>query len=348
MINKKKADEVRRDIENYLDGLSGSEKFSGSVLVSIEGEKVISKGYGMANYELEVPNTPETKFRIGSITKQFTAAAILQLCEKGIINLKDTLDKYIPDYPDGNKVTIHHLLTHSSGIFDHTNTEDFESKVRKRYSVIDLVDEIKQLPYIFEPGTKFTYSNSGYVLLGYIIEKATEESYGQYIDKNIFKRLSMNNSGYDDYKKIIKGRANGYDFQGEEKLLVNCDFLDMSIPYSAGALYSTVEDLYIWDSKLTKGEIISKNSANQMLSKEIKTKNFYYGYGFYLKEAEFGGKIRKKLWHRGGVNGFLGCNVLFPDEDIKIIILSNIFDVSLDSKISRIESIIFEDISFES
>ena len=138
MKNRQIMDKIRVNIDNYFNGLSPNEKFSGSILVSINGEKVVSKGYGMANYEFEIPNISKTKFRIGSVTKQFTSVAILQLCEKGLINLNNTLDTFIPDYPKGNKVTIHHLLSHTSGITNYTNAKDILQIIRNKHSVDEL------------------------------------------------------------------------------------------------------------------------------------------------------------------------------------------------------------------
>ena len=343
MINRQMIDKIRINIDNYFNELLGNEKFSGVLLVSIKGEKIVSKGYGMANYELDIPNKSKTKVRIGSVTKQFTSVIILQLCEQGLINLNDTLDKYIPDYPNGDKVTIHHLLTHTSGIFNSTEVKDFSKDMRNEHSVVDLISEFKQLPYDFEPGTKFSYSNSGYILLGYIIEKVSKKSYKEYLNHNIFKKFSMNDSGYDDYKKIIKDRASGYSLVGEEKSLANCDFVDMSVPYAAGALYSTVEDLYIWNNKLIKGEVLSEDSLNQMFSKHVKTQECYYGYGVFLDDVELGGKVRKKIWHTGGIDGFLSCSKVFPDEDIQIIMITNIDSECFSPKFSKVESIVFED-----
>lgn len=268
MINKQVLDKISINIDNYLNDLSEKEKFSGAILVSIKGKKVISKGYGMANYELDVLNTSKTKFRIGSVTKQFTAVAIMQLFEKGQLNLDDTLDKYIPDYPKGDKVTIHHLLTHTSGIFNYTNIEGpIENTIRKKHSLETLINEFKYAPYDFEPGEKYSYSNSGYVLLGYIIKKVSNKSYEEYLQENVFNKLLMVDTGYDDYYKIIKNRASGYDLKGEEKRMVNCEFIDMSIPHAAGALYSTVEELYIWNKALIGGKIISEELLKKITGK---------------------------------------------------------------------------------
>ena len=258
MINKQMLDKIRINTDNYFSELVENDKFSGAILVSDKGEIIISKGFGMANYELYVPNTPKTKFRIGSVTKQFTAVAIMQLCENGLLNLDDTLDEFISDYPKGDKVTIHHLLSHTSGIFNHTSIEVFLKNImRNNHSVDDLIKEFKNLPYDFEPGAKYSYSNSGFILLGYIIEKISKQSYNQYLQENIFNKLSMDDSGCDNHIELIKNRASGYALEGENKILSNCDFIDMSVPYAAGTLYSTVENLHIWNNGLFGGKVIS-------------------------------------------------------------------------------------------
>ncbi len=343
-MKRETLDKIKMNIDNYFNELEGNEKFSGVLLVSVEGENLINKGYGKANYELDIPNEAKMKYRIGSVTKQFTAVIILKLCEEGLLNLNDTLDKYIPDYPEGNNVTIHHLLTHTSGIFNSTRIEGFRDNMRSHHSVEDLINEFKELPYDFKPGEKFSYSNSGYILLGYIIEKVSKLTYEEYLCKNIFNKFFMEDSGYDDYKKIIKGRASGYDLEGEEKDLVNCDFIDMTVPYAAGALYSTIEDLYIWNNKLIKGQVLSESSLNQMMTKHVKTEECFYGYGVILDDEELGGKIRRKIWHTGGIPGFLSCNKIFPDEDIQIIMITNIASGSFPHKCDKVESIIFESI----
>ncbi len=344
MINKQVLDKIRININNYFNELVENEKFNGAILVSINGKKLINQGFGMSNYELDVPNTSKTKFRIGSVTKQFTAVAIMQLYEKGLLNLDDTLDKYIPNYPKGDKVTIHHLLTHTSGIFNHTSIEGFMKNImRNNHSVEDLIEEFKNLPYDFEPGTKFSYSNSGFILLGHIIEKISKKSYKQYLQENIFHKLLMDDSGYDDHIQLIKNRASGYSLEGEEKILSNCDFIDMSVPHAAGALYSTVEDLHSWNKGLFQGDIISEESLNKMISKHVNAKEEdYYGYGIFIKDVEFGGRIRKKVYHGGGIPGFFSSNTIFPTEDVQIIMITNITNEHFSDKVSKVESTVFE------
>jgi len=345
MINKEKLVKIREEIDNYLNKFTGEEKFNGAIFVSLEGERVISKGYGMANFELEVPNTAEIKFRIGSVTKQFTAAAIMQLCEKGLLSPEDTLDKYISDYPNGDKVTIHHLLTHTSGIFNYTNIDGFDKNImRNNHSILELIEEFKNLPYDFEPGAKYSYSNSGYALLGYIIEKVSRMSYEQYLKENIFNKLSMVNSGYDDHFKIINNRASGYSFEGEEKILSNCDFIDMSVPHAAGAMYSTVEDLHIWNNGFLKGKVVSEKSLKQMFSKHANTEDGCYGYGVFVNEVELGGRVRKKIFHGGGIPGFRSTNRIFPIEDVQIIMITNVLGEAFTEKAPNVERIVFENL----
>lgn len=348
MANNQTFDKIKTNIDNYFSELEENKKFSGAILVSIKGEKVISKGYGMANYELNVPNTAKTKFRIGSITKQFTAAAILQLFEKGLLSLDDTLDKYIPDYPKGDKVTIHHLLTHSSGIFNYTDIEGYRTNIMKiRHSVEGLIEEFKDMAYNFEPGTKASYSNSGYALLGYIIEKLSNMSYQQYVQKNIFDKIFMNDSCFDEYNRLIMNRASGYILQGDVPNISNCDFIDMSLVSAAGGIYSTVEDLCIWTKALFKGEVISKESLNKMTTKHVyfDDDESYYGYGLLINDEEINGKMMKLIYHDGSISGFLSVNTIFPTEDINIVMLTNINDLdNFGGAVSNIESIIFENI----
>ncbi|HAG44616.1 MAG TPA: hypothetical protein DCL31_16450 [Clostridium sp.] len=244
------------------------------------------------------------------------------------------------------RLPIHHLLTHTSGIFNNTSAEEFmENIIRKKYSLETLIDDFKYVPYDFEPGTKHSYSNSGYILLGYIIEKVSNKSYEEYLQKNIFNKLLMVDTGYDDYYKIIKKRANGYELKGEEKRMVNCEFIDMSIPHAAGALLSTVEDLYIWNKEVIGGKIISEELLKKITEKYIKVKeNDYYGYGVHLISEELGGKVRERVDHSGIIPGFLASNEVFPGEDVQIIMITNVPSEHFFKRVSKIRTIIFEEI----
>jgi CubicO group peptidase (beta-lactamase class C family) len=325
-VNKDSQKNISIKIDEYMNEQVKQERFSGSILVAQKGKILISKGYGMANYELNVPNTPKTAFRIGSITKQFTALAILQLEEQGKLKVEDTINKYIPDYPQGDKITIHQLLTHTSGICDYTQILDFKIKCRMYNSPEQLIATFKDKPSNFEPGKKFSYSNSGYILLGYIIEKASGKSYEDYINENIFKKAGLSDSGYDHSEKVIANRAMGYGFASSA--IVNCDFIDMSFPYAAGSLYSTVEDLYKWDKLLLNTKILSKSSWDKMTHSYINiddpSTNTNYGYGLFVGDMQIGDVKKDTISHGGSVNGFAAHNCMYISDDVQIIILSNL------------------------
>src|SRR5690349_24034858 len=217
-------------------------RFMGSVLVAQDGKVLLDKGYGFANLEWQVPNTPTTKFRLGSITKQFTAASILLLEERGKLKVEDPVKKYMPDAPAAwDKITIFHVLTHTSGIPSFTGFPDYESTEAIPTTPEKLVARFRDKPLEFEPGTKWNYSNSGYVLLGYLLEKISGQKYSDFVQQNIFTPLGMKDSGYDSSSTVIARRAAGYT-QGKSGP-VNAGFVHMSIPFSAGALYSTTENL---------------------------------------------------------------------------------------------------------
>ncbi|MEO6000901.1 MAG: serine hydrolase domain-containing protein, partial [Chitinophagaceae bacterium] len=261
-------------------------KFNGSILVAEKGKVIFKKGFGLANMEFNVPNQPDTKHRLGSITKQFTAMLIMQLVEQGKLKLDVPISAYLPDYPKkkGEVVTIHHLLTHSSGTPNMTAFPGFFKNIsRNSYSPVQLVNLFADSTLQFEPGKKYAYSNSGYILLGYIIEKVTGKTYEQVLQENIFTPLKMNNTGYDHHRTLLKNRANGYEKNGRN--YVNANFIDMSVPYAAGALYSTVEDLYLWDQALYGNLLLRKENMDLLFTKHISSGgSYYYGYGWGIGE----------------------------------------------------------------
>src|SRR4029078_11490332 len=232
--------------------------FNGSALVAENGKVTYKGAFGMAEMEWGIPNAPDTKFRLGSITKQFTATLILQLVEQGKIKLDGKLSDYLPDYSKdtGAKVTIHNLLSHTSGIPSYTSLPGFFQDVsRNPFKVDDFIKKYASGELEFEPGTKFVYDNSGYFLLGAIIEKVTGKPYEQVLKENIFDPLGMKNSGYDRWGTILNKRATGY--ARTPKGFQTAAYLDMSIPYAAGSLYSTVEDLYMWDQALYGEKVLT-------------------------------------------------------------------------------------------
>ena len=307
-----------------------------AALVAKDGKVIYKKAFGMANLELDVPMTTDMVFKIGSVTKQFTAVAILQLLEQGKLGLQDDITKYIADYPNtGNKITIEHLLTHTSGIKSYTGMSDFGKMMRNDMTQIELINIIKTQPIDFAPGTKYKYNNSGYFILGYIIEKVTGIPYGKYIEDKIFKPAGMNNSYYGDNERIIKNRAAGYD--PIENGLGNAALLSMKLPYAAGSLMSTVEDLYKWNQALFSYKIIKKESLDKALTpyRLANGEKLKYGYGLALDSLQGS----KTISHGGGINGFLSYATYLPTEKILVVVLSNSTAKSPDAVANKIAAI---------
>lgn len=291
-----------------------------AALVASKGQIIYKKAFGMANLELNVPMQPEMVFRIGSITKQFTAVAILQLMEQGKLSLQDDITKFIPDYPtQGYKITIEHLLTHTSGIKSYTNAPEFAGYSRIDKTPEEVIKIFRNQPMEFAPGTKWNYNNSGYFLLGYIIEKASGKSYPDYLEENFFKPLGMTGSLFGSDSKIVKNRASGY--QPGKDGVQNAEIMSMTVPYSAGSIQSTVEDLYKWNQavhsyKLVKKETLQKAFTEYKLSDG---KGTGYGYGWMLKQLQNSPTIE----HGGGINGYLSYAIYLPDQDVFVAVLSN-------------------------
>jgi len=281
---------------------------------------LMARGYGSADIENGVPATAETVFRIGSITKQFTATAVMQLVEAGKIGLDDPITEYLPDYPtQGHEITIRHLLTHTSGIKSYTGLESWRPKM-----TLDLTDEellalFKDEPLDFAPGERYRYNNSGFYLLGLVIEKASGETYREYLNGHLFGPLGLSGSTYCDERPIIPGRAEGYELVDGE--LVNDAYLSMNQPGAAGALCSTVPDLLSWTAALRAGQVVSGESYEKMTTVFTLTEGSTTGYGFGLGVGEFHG--RPIVSHGGGINGFNTMMSHYPDDDLDLVVLSN-------------------------
>lgn len=311
---KPQSDPVVR-MEQIIQSYVADHKFMGSVLVARDGKTLLDKGYGFANLEWQIPNAPTTKFRLGSITKQFTAASILLLEERGKLKTDDLVKKYMPDAPAAwDKVTIFHLLTHTSGIPSFTGFPDFPTRQLQAMTPQQLVDWFRDKPLEFEPGTKWNYSNSGYVLLGYLIEKISGQSYADFVQQNIFTPLGMKDSGYDSNSAIIEHRAAGYapGKNGPE----NAGYVNMTVPLSAGALYSTTEDLLRWEQGLFGGKLLTPASLAKM------TTPFKENYAFGLGVSTEGG--HKVIAHNGGIQGFNTSLAYYPDDKLVVAVLGNL------------------------
>jgi CubicO group peptidase (beta-lactamase class C family) len=296
-------------------GYADSKAFMGSVLVARDGQVLLNKGYGFANLEWNVPNTPTTKFRLGSITKQFTAASILLLAERGKLSLDDPIKKHMRDAPAAwDAVTIHHVLTHTSGIPSFTGFPEYRTLKLSPSPVEKTVALFRDKPLEFRPGERMNYSNSGYVLLGYLVEQISGQSYANFVRDNIFMPLGMKDSGYDMNAPVISQRASGYT-PGPGGI-VNAAFIDMSIPHGAGALYSTTEDLLRWTQGIFGGKLLSAASVEKMTTPYKNN----YAYGVLVLEQNG----RRLITHSGGIEGFNSYLAYYPADKLTIVALANV------------------------
>ena len=302
-------------MEQVIQSHVSAGTFMGTVLVARDGAVILDKAYGMANLEWDVPNTPATKFRLGSITKQFTAAAILLLEERGKLKVDDRVKAYLPDSPMAwDRITIFNLLTHSAGIPNFTSSPDYNTIKLSARSADAAVVAFRDRPLDFGPGEKMSYSNSGYLVLGAIIEKVSGQTYEKFVAENLFAPAGMTDSGYDSNTAIMKRRASGYiRAPGGYS---NAGYLHMSIPHAAGALYSTTHDLLKWEQALFAGKIVSKASLDRMITP------FKNDYALGLTSTLVNG--RRRIAHGGGIDGFNTQLAYYPDSKTVVTVLSNV------------------------
>jgi len=305
-------------LDTLMSAYAKLHKFNGAALVAKNGVILLNKGYGYRNAENKVANNEQTIFQLGSVTKQFTSAVILKLQEEKKLSVSDKLSKYFPDYPKGDSITIEHLLTHTSGIYNYTNDANFMSnEVTKSASREKIMALFKDKPLDFSPGTGWNYSNSGYSLLGYIIEAVTKKPYSQAVRKYIFTPLHMTHSGFDFTHLKKKEKATGYfSLDGNKPAIA--PIVDSSVSFSAGAIYSTVGDLYLWHKALQKNTVLSKAQQEKAYT-PVKNK---YGYGWGIDSIE--GK--RSVSHGGGIHGFITEISRVPEDDVCVILLSNASD----------------------
>lgn len=291
-----------------------------SVLVAKDGQPIYQNAFGLAHVDEAQKMTPNHVFEIGSISKQFTAVAILMLEEQGKLKVTDTITKYLPDYPMGKEpITIHHLLNHTSGIKSYTSMPTLRLIAKKNISPTDLIDFFKHQPTDFSPGEKYKYNNSGYIILGHIIEVVSNQSYEDYIEKNIFETLKMTASYYGHKSENIPNRAKGYKETNGE--YVEADFINMSLPYAAGALMSTTSDLLKWNNALINNTLISKSSYEKATNGSYLNSGKQIDYGYGLQKKTINGS--KSIEHGGSIFGYKSMGVYLPEEKVYVIALSN-------------------------
>ena len=318
--------EIASGLHAYLEPFSETGNFIGTVLVARGGHILFRQSYGMANYELRVSNSSATRYHIASVSKPFTAAAILQLQEQGRLRLSDHVSRYVPDFPNGDRITLDNLLTHTSGIPDINGLQDYDAFARSPHTVEQLVAKFAGLQLEFEPSTDQRYSNSNYNLLAFVLEKITGESYEDYLRGHIFEPAGMLDSGTDgDASRLIPSAASGYTpagISGYEK----APYLDWSNKTGNGSLYSTVDDLYRFDRLL---------NADTLLKSTTRQKYFVEGagnrYGWYIR-TRFG---RRLMAAKGHSPGFTAELDRFPDDDVTIILLSNSYGTASQDPIAE-------------
>ncbi len=293
-----------------------------SIAVAKDGEVVFARGYGDADVENAVAARPETVYRIGSITKQFTASIIMRLVERGEISLDDPVTRFLPDYDtQGRTVTVRHLLNHTSGIFSYTSLGEEAWRTTFRHDLTDqeLIDLFESEPYDFEPGDEQRYNNSAYVLLGPIIEAVTGKPYARYLEEDLLGPLGLEHTLYCDVTRVVPQRASGYEY--EDGTLINAFFLSMNVPGAAGAMCSTVGDLMAWTRMLHAGEVVTRASLRQMTTPTVVVSGDTIPYGFGLGVGELEG--HRSVAHGGGINGFISSLAHYPDDGVTVAVLTN-------------------------
>jgi CubicO group peptidase (beta-lactamase class C family) len=314
------AQNLEQQIDAYISEQYTSDTPGVSVLVAKDGKAIYSRGSGIANLELDVKAAPKHVFEIGSITKQFTAVAILMLEEQGKLSVEDEITKFIPDYPTQDKtITVHHLLNHTSGIKSYTNMPSFMEFARTDMTPTVLMGRFKNEQMEFDPGTQFNYNNSGYIVLGHIIEVVSGQSYEDFIQTNIFDKVGMDNSYYGSMTRLIPNRARGYS--KTETGYRNADYLSLTLPYAAGSIMSTTADLLKWQNAISANTLIKKSSLEKATNGSTldSGEEITYGYGWYTGNINGSASVE----HDGGIFGYSSSGIFLPEENVYVIGLSN-------------------------
>ncbi len=299
-------------IDAYLTASEKAGLFSGSALIVEKNNVILNKGYGYKDVLAKTRNDANTIYQLGSITKQFTAAIILKLEEQKKLKIKDRLSKYFPDFPNADRITLEHLLTHTSGVFNITRDTSLSSE--KPTNREKIFATLKEKPLDFEPGTNYRYNNSGYVILGYIIEQVTGKRYEQVIREHILIPLQMNNTGFDFKNLKHPDKSVGYNFIADGRGFKS-PITDSTFSFSAGALYSTLEDLDKWNQALQNGKVLKKSSLKKAFTPRLA------GYGLGWKMDTIA--AQPVIAHTGLISGFKSYNIMLPERNTRIIVLSN-------------------------
>lgn len=320
-------------LDQFISEQANQHLFSGAILVARQGQILLSKGYGMADQARQLLNTPQTRFRLGSVTKPFTALAILQLQAQGKLNVQDLICHYLPACPAAwQTITLHQLLTHTAGIPDIERLPEYAQIKTSSMTPAQTIALFQDKPLTFPPGTQWDYSSSGYILLGVIIEQVSGQSYEAFLQEHIFTPLEMRNTGYEhDPASLATGYANATTV---------ADPIDMSIPFAAGGLYSTVEDLYRWEQALATDALLPQTLLDMLFTPYAaipQSNGASYGYGWVISEVEG----HRMVGHNGGIDGFVASLNRFPEDGVTIILLSNRQDLNPNAITQSIAHLVF-------
>jgi CubicO group peptidase (beta-lactamase class C family) len=315
---------VKRDLKLYFQTLADARVFSGAVLVARDGKILLQRGYGMADYEEGIRNQRDTVFAIASFTKAFTAMSIMILEERGLLSVDDTVAEHIPGYPNFDLITIRNLLNQTSGLLEYLQNPALWANIELPHTPVQLLDYFVHEPLGFPPGTQHRYSNSNYVTLGVIIEQVSGLPFREFIRLNILDPLEMYDTSYDPFEVDFPDKAIGYDDITSDPPTPTSIYAHPTIPYSAGAMCSTVEDLYLWDQALYTETLVSAATLERMFTPGLGN----YGFGWYIDELVVDGQPHKQIWHWGSYFGFVGYISRLVDDRVTIIIQFNISPTS--------------------
>ena len=308
---------LNRKLGALVDAHVKQGTFSGSVLVVKNKKVVLRKGYGRASVELDVPVTPEHAFRIGSVAKILTAAAVLRLVDAGRVSVDDRLSTFLPDFPDAERVMLHHLLSNTSGIADHITREDAAWWCGRPHTLPVLIDLIAEAPRLFEPGSRFSYSNANWALLAAVLEHTTQKPFAEALSELVLTPLGLTRTTVGVDHPLVRGRASGY--QLDDRAVRPAAHIDLSVEIGAGGVYSTVDDLYRLENALAEDGFLTSATRRRMLTPTTQDASMGYGYGVMT-----GQRFGRAWWgHSGGTFGFTSFLTHYPAEDVTVIVLSN-------------------------
>lgn len=305
--------DLERWTDAYISGLTSSQHFRGNVLVEQNGKVLLKKSYGLAEESWKIPNTVDSRFEIASVTKQFTAVAILQLAEAGRLSIQDPISKFYLQAPASWKgITVEELLNHTSGL-PNNEVKDFTKGLAVPYTIEELIQTFRDRPLVAAPGTKWAYTNTEYYLLAYIVERLSGQDYGTYLADHIFKPLGMSHSGFAGTLAIVPQMAQGYTRENGRLRLR--DYFDRSLEVGAGGIYTTLDDLVLWNRALDTHGFLTAQSLAQMFSIHPPGN---YGFGWFIDEQPV-----RRIYHEGGDPGFAAFEARYPDQHVLIVVLSN-------------------------